>query len=217
MDIRNIVIASVRLVLHGTLYSLAIGAVLLLCAQFSFVRNIDLDEGLVEWMQFAILLGGAVALALRADPTGRWWRYLVVLGLFVLAMEEIDWAQPYLGYTPLSVLAKNNAYGEMALHNAFGMEKYLRMVLLLGIMAGGVSLLTFVGLQRGPVGLIAYIRKIFLLPGALFAGGVLTLVAGRLMHPGDYFGFDEFGELSIYAGVVLFILSRPFEGLKRAG
>ncbi|MDQ7019413.1 MAG: hypothetical protein Q9M33_09615 [Robiginitomaculum sp.] len=215
MDTKNIVIAFARLVLRGVLYSLAIGAVLILCAQFSFVRNIDLDEGLIEWLQFVILLGGMVALALRADPTGRWWRYLVVLGLFVLAMEEIDWAQPYLGYPPLSVLAQNNAYGEMALHNAFGMEKYLRMVLLLAVMAGGVTLLTFVALQRGLEGLIAYVRKIFLLPGALFAGGVLALVAGRLMHPGDYFSFDEFGELSIYAGVVLFILSRPFEGLKR--
>lgn len=216
MDTKNIVIASAWLTLRGALYSVGIGAVLILGAEFSFDKKIDLDEGLIEWLQFTILLGGAVTLALRSSPKGRWLRYLVVFGLFVLAMEEIDWAQPYLGYTPLSVLAKNNAYGEMALHNAFGMEKYLRMVLLLGVMAGGAALLTNVGFLRGLEGLIAYVRKLFLLPGALFAGGVLVLVAGRIIHPGDYFSFDEFGELSIYAGAVLFILSRPIEGLKRA-
>lgn len=217
MDARNITIASARLALRGAFYSAAIGAILILGAEFSFAKNVDLDEGLIEWLQFALLLGSAVTLALRSESDGRWLRYLVVLGLFVLAMEEIDWAQPYLGYTPLSVLASNNAYGEMALHNAFGMEKYLRMVLLLGVMAGGAALLVNVGLKRGLDGLIIYIRKILLLPGALFAGGVLVLVAGRIMHPGDYFNFDEFGELSIYAGAVLFILSQPFEGLKHAG
>jgi hypothetical protein len=213
MDAKNITIASARLVLRGVLYGAAIGAVLILGAEISFEKKLDLDEGLIEWLQFTLLLGSAVTLVLRSTPKGRWLRYLVILGLFVLAMEEIDWAQPYLGYTPLSVLARNNAYGEMALHNAFGMEKYLRMVLLLGVMAGGAALLTTVGFQRGLDGLIAYIRKIFLLPGALFAGGVLVLVAGRVMHPGDYFSFDEFGELSIYAGLVLFILSRPLDGV----
>lgn len=213
MDIKNVSLAYAKLVLRGVMYSLGVGAVLIFGAQTSFSLHIDTNEGLVEWLQFVLLLGGAVALALRAEPKGRWWRYAVVLALFVLAMEEIDWAQPYLGYSPWSVLAKHNAYGEMALHNAFGLEKYLRKTILLGVMASGTVLVVLVGLRRGLDGLLDYARTMLLLPGALFFGGTISLIVGRLLHPGNYFSFDEFGELSIYAGLVLFILSRPLEGL----
>ncbi|PHS24624.1 MAG: hypothetical protein COA84_09035 [Robiginitomaculum sp.] len=203
------------LILQAVVYSMGIGAVLIIGAQASFVFNIDNNEGLVEWMQFAILLGGAITLALRKEPKGRWLRHIVVAGLFVLAMEEIDWAQPYLGYTPLPILADNNAYGEMALHNAFGLEKYLRKAVLIALMLGAGSLLTLVTLRKGMEGLIRYGKDTVLWPGALFSGGVIALVAGRLMHPGEYFSFDEFGELSIYAGVIMFTLSMPLEVLAR--
>jgi hypothetical protein len=202
--------------LRAVVYSMGIGAVLIIGAQDSFVFNIDNNEGLVEWLQFALLVGGMAILAFRKEPKGRWLRFIVVAGLFVLAMEEIDWAQPYLGYTPLPILADNNAYGEMALHNAFGLENYLRKAVLIALMLGAGSLLTLVTLRKGLEGLLTYCREWLLWPAALFSGGVITLIAGRLMHPGEYFSFDEFGELSIYAGVIMFLLSSPLEFLRPA-
>ncbi len=207
-------ISLLKLVVQATAYSVVLGALLILGAQTSHSLNMDHNEGLVEWLQFALLLGGAVVLALRHGQQGRWWRYLVVAGLFVLAMEEIDWAQPYLGYTPISILADNNLYGEMALHNSFGMEKYLRMLVLLALMAGGGTLLAKIGIKHGLAGVIDYVRSKLLLPGALFTAGIMVLIAGRIMYPGDFFDFDEFGELAIYAGVIWFLLSRPLDVLK---
>jgi hypothetical protein len=214
MGTETIVKTIIGLVGRAVVYSMGIGAVLITGAQASFVFNIDNNEGLVEWMQFALLVGGMVILAFRKEPRGRWLRFIVVAGLFVLAMEEIDWAQPYLGYTPLPILADNNAYGEMALHNAFGLEKFLRAAVLISLMLGAGSLLALVAMRKGLAGLLVYCREWLLWPAALFSGGVITLIAGRLMHRGEYFSFDEFGELSIYAGVIMFLLSRPLEFLR---
>ena len=215
MGTGTIVNTMIGLVGRAVVFSMGIGAVLIIGAQASFVFNIDNNEGLVEWLQFALLVGGMIILALRKEPKGRWLRFLVVAGLFVLAMEEIDWAQPYLGYAPLPILADNNAYGEMALHNAFGLENYLRKAVLIALMLGAGVLLILVALRKGMEGLIRYCQDTVLWPSALFSGGVIVLIAGRLMHPGEYFSFDEFGELSIYAGVILFVLSRPLEALAR--
>ncbi len=201
---------------RGVLYSLLVGLLLIAAGQISFSFQINHNEGLVEWAQFALILIGAVVLALRHESKGKWLRYLIVAGLIVLAMEEIDWAQPYLGYTPMSILADNNLYGEMALHNSFGMENYLRLVVLFGITAGGGTLLAIIGRKQGLSGLVDYARTILLWPAALFSAGVLTMIVGRLLHPGEYFEFDEFGELAIYAGVIWFLLSRPLDILKRA-
>jgi len=103
----------------------------------------------------------------------------------------------------------------MALHNAFGLEHYLRKVVLIALSLGMGSLLTLVTLRKGMAGLLSYCQQWLLWPAALFSGGIITFIAGRLMHPGAYFSFDEFGELAIYAGVVLFLLSRPLEILAR--
>jgi hypothetical protein len=137
----------------------------------------------------------------------------VVAGLFVLAMEEIDWAQPYIGYTPWSLFSDNNPYHEMALHNAFGMEGLQKYAIVFGALTGSIFMLVWVGLQRGLDGLLAFSRKTLLNPAVLVSAGILVQLAGRALHPGKFFGFDEFGELSIYAGLVLFILSRPLDGL----
>ncbi len=209
--------SSIKLLARAAAYAFAIGLALILFGQLSQALQLDHNEGLLEWLQFALIVGGAALLSMRQDPRRRWLRYLVVGGLFILAMEEIDWAQPYLGYTPLSILADNNKYGEMALHNAFGMEEYLRTLVLLCLMAGGGVLLIQVALKRGLTGLINYAQNKLLWPGALFAAGIITMLAGRLLHPGEFFSFDELGELAIYAGVIWFTLSRPLDILNPRG
>jgi DMSO reductase anchor subunit len=202
---------------RGMLNGVCVGLVLILAAQISFMLKINENEGVVEWLQFALLLGGAFALAIRRQPQGQALetvlRYLVVAGLFVLAMEEIDWAQPYIGYTPWSLFSDNNPYHEMALHNAFGLEGLQKYAIVFSALTGSIFMLVWVGLQRGLDGLLAFSRKTLLNPAVLVSAGILVQLAGRALHPGKFFGFDEFGELSIYAGLVLFILSRPLDGL----
>ena len=209
----DILASLLKLVLTGLGLSLVIAAVLSLGAQICYVLNIDLDESLVEWLQFATLLGGSVLLAVRRERKGRWLRLLVAAGFFVLAMEEIDWAQPYLGYAPLHLLADNNPYHEMALHNAFGLEHVLRKVMVLGSVVGCSALLASVMYSLGLGRLCDYARRTLLGPGAVFSAGIMVLIVGRIVHPDHVFGFDEFAELAIYAGMVWFALSRPLQGL----
>ncbi len=202
-----------RLVGDGLALSLVLATLLGLAAQICFVLNVDMNEGLVEWLQFAVLLGTALVLAWRREPKRRWLRLLVAAGFFVLAMEEIDWAQPYLGYAPLPLLANHNPYAEMALHNSFGLEHVLRKVLALGSLAGGAILLASVIASRGWSGLTGYARRYLLWPGALFLAGMLVFAGGRIAHPGQFFGFDEFAELAVYSAMAWFALARPLQGL----
>lgn len=200
----------------AAMFTLVLSMALIVVGQFSYEMQIDYNESFVEWLQFAVILGGAIILALRSERKGLWLRMLVVTALLVLAMEEIDWAQPYLGYTPLAFFANNNQYGQMALHNSFGLENYLRILILFCLTSGGTVLLSLVFLKRGVQGLHDYMRRILFWPGVLIASGILAMIAGRLLHPGAFFQFDELGELAIYAGMVWFILSRPFAVLAPA-
>ena len=206
-----------RLAAAGLALSLGLALALGLGAQICFMLDADLNESLVEWLQFAVLLGGALVLAVREGTRGRWLRLLAAAGFFVLAMEEIDWAQPYLGYAPLPLFADHNPYHEMALHNAFGLEHVLRKAMVLGALAGGAALLASVVASRGWSGLSDYIRRILLWPGALFGAALMVFMAGRIAHPGDFFGFDEFAELAVYSAAVWFALSRPLDGLRWPG
>lgn len=52
--------------------------------------------------------------------SSKWWliAYIsVMLGLFVLAMEEINWGQTYLGWQTPEILSEFNRQGETNLHN----------------------------------------------------------------------------------------------------
>lgn len=209
--------ALVQTIARGVALTMAFLIALSLAGQVCFVLNIDLNESLVEWMQFVVLMGGAVLLTVRPGAKGRWLRILVALGFFVLAMEEIDWAQPYLGYAPLPVLADHNAYSEMALHNSFGLEHVLRKLVVLGGMAASALLLISVVFSHGWNGLSRYARRFLVWPGSLCVSAILVMLVGRMIHPGQYFGFDEFGELAAYSGAVWFALSRPLAGLSLPG
>ena len=87
-----------------------------------YYRSVQEDETL-EWATFwaFMLAAGAFAfLALRrrgAGKAGTWFLAGVGVFCFVVAMEEISWAQRVLGFRPPVYFLENNFQQELNLHN----------------------------------------------------------------------------------------------------
>ncbi len=172
-----------------------------------YYRNLQEDEAL-EWASFwAFFLAavvGAWAALRRRRATGEfpWFLLGVSLFCFVVAMEEISWAQRILGYRPPDYFLANNFQQELNVHNVIdtGWRKLMVKAITLGY---GVVLpvlwivsevrrpLARLGVVAPPLALAPSFLAAFLLYEIYpwkFSGEVMELMLGfcflfALLHP----------------------------------
>jgi hypothetical protein len=144
------------------------------------------DEGnLVETLT-AIAFGMSsllVLLAIRSrlrvesqrGISSKWWliAYIsIMLGFFVLAMEEINWGQAYLGWQTPETLAQFNRQGETNLHNIVEAFEWLYYPLVLLF-----PLEIFSGWLRRRVSHRSIALRILPRPNTVFLAAVLSTLA----------------------------------------
>ena len=102
------------------------------------------EDGLLEWTTFWAFIAAAylnlrLALADRHSPWA--WQIPVLLSLFcfVVAMEEISWAQRILNYQPPEYFLAQNFQQELNLHNVVD-KSYRKLALKVIILGFGVLL-----------------------------------------------------------------------------
>ncbi|MDQ0824736.1 hypothetical protein QFZ60_000909 [Arthrobacter sp. B2I5] len=101
------------------------------------------EDSLIEWLQFACLVGAVVFLALlsvrllRRRQVGMALLYgVVALGVLFLTGEEISWGQRIFGWgTPESLQAVNRQ-GETTVHNIRGIQEIVPYAMLLASLYG---------------------------------------------------------------------------------
>jgi hypothetical protein len=106
------------------------------------------EDEYLEWATFwAFILASAMYIlgAIRESRAGGWW-FLIGLSLFcfVVAMEEISWAQRLLGYRAPDFFLESNYQQELNIHNVVetGARKLIMQAILLGygVIMSGLSL-----------------------------------------------------------------------------
>ncbi len=135
-------------------YFAVANAILFGIAAFAFLlewRNPDFyyftvqEDEYLEWATvWAFLLAAAafvrMALLMRGVTPGfPWFPYGVALFCFVVAMEEISWAQRLLGYRPPVYFLEHNYQQELNLHNVIETD-YRKLALMLVIAGYGIVL-----------------------------------------------------------------------------
>ena len=121
----------------------------------------------------------AIRTRFRADTrrgrTNRWWliAYIsIMLGFFVLAMEEINWGQAYLGWKTPEALSELNRQGETNLHNIVEAFEWLYYPLALLF-----PIEVFSGWLRRRVSHRSTFLRILPRPNTVFLAAVLSTLA----------------------------------------
>jgi hypothetical protein len=176
---------SYRILLLSTLLTLAFIA-LYVWRIIDPALNDLYDEGnLIETLT-AIAFGVSsifVLLAIRSrlqanaqrGRSSKWWLlpYIsIMLGLFVLAMEEINWGQAYLGWQTPESLSALNRQGETNLHNIVEAFEWLYYPLALLF-----PLEIFSGWLRRRVSHRSIVLRILPRPNTVFLAAVLSTLA----------------------------------------
>jgi hypothetical protein len=107
------------------------------------------EDHVIEWAQFAAILGASAVFALVGRPAQQAGRrrlavlfLLVAVGAFVVAGEEISWGQRILGLATPAALAEINHQGETNIHNISALQRVFNVgELLVGLYGFGVPLL----------------------------------------------------------------------------
>jgi cytochrome bd-type quinol oxidase subunit 2 len=112
-----------KMILLLTIVMLVIGYVLFFVNIPAFNHYV-VEDGPVEWLTvFGLLLGVIVCIArfFKLFRKRTWWfltvTFLIGLGLFFVAGEEISWGMRILGIHPSEFFEKNNAQHETNFHN----------------------------------------------------------------------------------------------------
>lgn len=170
------------------------------------------EDALVEWLQFAFLVGlviVSVGLAWRLRRMGRTaWAItfaLAALTAFFIAGEEISWGQRILGFATPADLEAINEQGETTIHNIGPILSFLNLgIFIVTITAGLAPFIWRWGRLGRPRDLDAMILvpPLFLASSFLFAGG-WRLIRYALLEEGGYVisRYNEVGELLLYGAL----------------
>ena len=170
------------------------------------------EDEFLEWATFWAFLLGAGAFALlavrqrRATDLFPWFALGVSLFCFLVAMEEISWAQRLLGYRAPEYFLEHNYQQELNLHNVVSSD--LRQEALALVILGFGAVLPLAGLWPGlrrrlsGVAVVmppAAIVPAFLVTFALyqvypwqFSGEVVEMMLGAGMLVAGFTGLSEF-------------------------
>lgn len=195
---------------------LAIGAIGLVTAPFESVYRALADEdGLLEWIQFAVLLTTIVlAATLAVTLWQRGHRLLALLyvvatvGAIFVAGEEVSWGQRILGFVTPSELEDVNRQGETNVHNIGSVLALFN----LGIMAVSLSAIVLPFLRwtvwRDRARSVAgYVLIPPLALGTAFAIPLVYRVVRLVFLPdagARVTKYQEFAELCFYVGLAAF-------------
>jgi hypothetical protein len=109
-----------------------------------FAKTLLLENHVVEHTTFAAFLLGAVlgaAAAIRSSRNGEHrhvigFYALVSVGLFVIAMEEVNWGQLFFYFDTPEIIRKLTRHRELSIHKRHlvdGQSEYLRMTACVGM------------------------------------------------------------------------------------
>lgn len=180
-------------------------------AEHPVFYEVTAEDGLIEWLQVAVLAVGAVLyLGVARRTWGRRERLmpfllgLVAISAILVVGEEISWGQRILGWSTPAELEDINRQRELNLHNIGAVETLTR----LGQFAasGYASVLPMLALVPGtaafvnravlvpPVALVSF----FWVPFGYWAARI-PIEPARPMRR-----FSEFPELALYLGFAIF-------------
>jgi hypothetical protein len=196
---------------------LVIAAIGLVTAPFeSIYRTLADEDGLLEWIQVAVLIA---VIALAAALVVALWRrghrllallYLVAtVGAIFVAGEEVSWGQRIIGFVTPSVLEDVNRQGETNVHNIGSVLALFN----LGIMAASIGAIVLPFLRwtvwRDRARSVA--GYVLIPPFALGTAFAIPLVyrVVRLVFLPDAGArvtkFQEYAELCFYLGLAAFL------------
>jgi hypothetical protein len=172
--------------------------------------TLQVEDGAVEWTQFALVLlcavvaaGAALRFARAGQPLPAVLMLLLALGALGLAGEEISWGQRVLGVATPGELAAANHQAEMNLHNVnvgIDAEDLFKVVeFVLGIVAAALSLTA-----RRRTGRLYPTRWWLVAPALMVVPGFVAISAYRalmLVTPSDLaalVAFQEGAEVLLY-------------------
>ena len=170
-----------------------------------YYMSVQEDE-YIEWASFWAFLLAAVAAVVagreHAGESGRfpWFLYGVALFCFVVAMEEISWAQRVLGYRPPVYFLEHNFQQEFNFHNVIATD-YRKLALSMTIAGYGV-VLPFLALIP-PLNRLFERLGVIVPPLGLFPLFVATYLM-YLFYPFSHTG--EWVELMLGAGMLFALI-----------
>ncbi len=180
---------------------------------FNIFLEIVKEDELIEYLQFFVLAGGAVAnglLAAKLFPHQNTkimalLHGFIALGFLVVAGDEISWGQRLLDIKTTATFAAHNRQGEISLHNLYTFEWLVIYAYIIISWVGllGRRLVKMLGSLAKYQNYFAITQTVgyFLLPTYFF-----TL---QLISPGAVREWSEPAELFLYTGMVLWSVFLP--------
>jgi len=172
------------------------------------------EDSLIEWLQFACLVGAVVFLALlsvrllRRRQVGMALLYgVVALGVLFLTGEEISWGQRIFGWgTPESLQAVNRQ-GETTVHNIRGIQEIVPYAMLLASLYGTCVPLWAAVRKRLKHSTYSHllVPPLCLVPA--FGLAAVYRLFRLIIWPTPTFVISEYGEvmeLTLYFGLAMF-------------
>ena len=171
------------------------------------LADLTVEDGVIEYLQAACYLVAAVAFAYVAIRCGRRspWAWLLALGTFLVAGEEISWGQRIFGISTPESFESSNVQGELNLHNLEGVHGSIRalgMIVIVGLfIAIPVAVRVVPALRRVLARVRIPIVPLASVPLALVA--MAFMVLPRVLDE-VVFQLDEVGELFLGLAVVAY-------------
>ncbi|HEX7017290.1 MAG TPA: hypothetical protein VF209_00050 [Patescibacteria group bacterium] len=186
---------------------------------FNYLKSIAGEDGLIEWVQVAILL---LATWMSFKVTIRLWQkkqypsllaliYLgVTVGLFAITGDEISWGQRLLGLSTPTQIAQQNTQSEVTFHNLEGVTPFIWQAYFLISIFGSFAwvirwLLSKIGTAWAALTSLA---DFFLPPWFIAPNFFFLLLYQYQTRPGIEHTIGHWGEpteVFLYLGVALFI------------
>ncbi len=190
---------------YAAVAATAVVAVYLYNAHFDTFFDLTLEDHLVEWTQFWLVLAASVLMFVAWARTRfrRWFTLGYALVFFVVAGEEIDWGDRIWGNGTIGDPNSKglNEQGELNLHNIRGVHEHQRLVGLMIFL--GIAFVIPLTYRFWPL-LREWVYDRFDVPISPIWAMPIALVAlafqfvPRAFLGGNILGFDEMGELYTY-------------------
>ncbi len=177
---------------------------------FNIFKEIVKEDRLIEYAQFFVLLIGSVVSflqSLRFFGQKQWLRAtfyaLASLALFFVAGDEISWGQRILGLESGAALQEINRQGELTVHNLYAVE-WLVIYAYVAMSALGVAAYWLTKLSK-PLNRYTSLVPSWIL-GFYFAFALLYFVQQLRIKWGIWHSWSEVAELSLYLGLVWWVI-----------
>lgn len=189
------------------------------CFSTAALESFHGENGLHEWLQFAMLIGAfvlALRLFLGMDRGANYWLSAWIaaaaLGSFYVAGEEISWGQWIFYWDTPEHWAAMNGQGETNLHNnSRWLNQIPRYALQIGVLIGGIIIPALSSIRPGWVPArfaVIYPPKNLCIIALILLAAVIAQKAGKVFFDTKLFArASEVEELYIYYFVLLYMIA----------